>query len=157
MLRNNAQFPWLRMLRNILSQGGKICYVTSSAKWLKRECNGEIVGEIMNHSGDFTAALSGGQFYPQLGEHFLFKPCASVDPFFISWALNGHRTRIESGAKHQHYKCAGCLICSESCGFTARPRTCSAKEQYCGNVRKHGGRNVVVILQTCQVEFQPGE
>ena len=25
-------------------------YVTSSAKWLKRECNGENVGEIMNHS-----------------------------------------------------------------------------------------------------------
>jgi hypothetical protein len=109
--------------------------------------------KVFQHAGDFTAALSGGQFYPQLGEHFLFKPCAGVDPFFISWALNGHRTRIEGGAKHQHYKCAGCLICSESCGFTARPRTRSTKEQYCGNVRKHGGRNVVLTLQTCQVEF----
>jgi hypothetical protein len=36
--------------RNILNQVAKICYVTSSAKWLKRECNGEIVVENIEHS-----------------------------------------------------------------------------------------------------------
>ncbi len=40
--------PWLRCNRG--------CYVTSSAKWLKRECNGEIVGEIINHSPTHTQA-----------------------------------------------------------------------------------------------------
>ena len=50
MLRNKPQPPWLGMLRNKFRPLGWVCYVTSPAYLLKRECNGEIVGEIINHS-----------------------------------------------------------------------------------------------------------
>ena len=50
MLRKKLQPPWLGMLRNNSRPLRWVCYVTSPAYLLKRECNGEIVGEIINHS-----------------------------------------------------------------------------------------------------------
>ena len=49
MLRNKPQPSRLGMLRNKFRPLGWVCYVTSPACMRKGECNGEIVGEIINH------------------------------------------------------------------------------------------------------------
>ena len=97
--------------------------------------------------------MSSGQFYPEPADVIVFKPSDGLDPFFISWALAGHRTFLQGGAKHQRYKCAGCLVCPEGCTFTARPHTRSHEVKCCGNVRQHGGRQLPLTLQPCKVEF----
>jgi hypothetical protein len=53
----NAQPSRLGMLRNIPSQEAEICYVTSPACMRKGECNGEIVGENIEHPARSYPAL----------------------------------------------------------------------------------------------------
>jgi hypothetical protein len=113
-----------------------------------------IMSTIYSNAGEFAAVLAQGQFYPEPGDNATFKPSEGLDPFFMSWALTGHRTFIQKGTKAHRYQCAGCVTCSQLCGYVVRPRTRGNDAQFCGNTKHHRGENVPLVHQPCQVHFE---